>query len=98
MGQGGEGALSSADIRLILSLPEKGGWHGVGSGVCLESALPRGMTAGLSPAWPRRPLEAACLDRVPEDLLLPVAVLGGAEPPAGFRLHQGGGVQRGAGD
>lgn len=76
----------------------KGGWHGVGSGVCSGSALPRGMTGGPSPARPRRPLEAARLDRVPEDVLLPVAVLGGSEPPAGFRLHQGGGVQRGAGD
>ncbi|XP_064432755.1 ankyrin repeat and BTB/POZ domain-containing protein 2 isoform X7 [Mirounga angustirostris] len=46
----------------------------------------------------RRPLETARVDRVSEDLLLPVALLSGAEPPAGLRLHQGGGVQRGAGD
>lgn len=56
------------------------------------------MTAALPLPGPRRPLEAARLDRVSEDVLLPVSVLGGAEPPAGFRLHQGGGIQRGAGD
>lgn len=79
------------------SLPP--GWlpYGGLGGLCGVCSA-EGMTADLSPAWPRRPLEAARLDRVPEDLLLPVTVLGGAEPPAGFQLHQGRGVQRGAGD
>lgn len=41
----------------------------------------------------RCPLEAAYLDRVLADLFLTVTVLGGAGPPEGLQLYQGGRIQ-----